>query len=60
MKKLEKSEMKSINGGMEGGFTQECWDNFNGTSSCSIKYDNGYWCVGTYTYGGATRFLHCE
>jgi len=54
MKKLEKKEMKSIQGGYGG-----CFDNGNGTTSCWVVYKNGWACSGTYTYSGATTYLEC-
>lgn len=55
MKKLEKKEMK----GIQGGYQHGCHDNGNGTTSCYAIYDNGWACSGTYTYGGATTYLEC-
>ena len=54
MKKLEKKEMKNIQGGYGG-----CFDNHNGTTSCYEIYPNNWACSGMYKYSGETIALDC-
>jgi len=54
MKKLEKKEMKAIQGGGHG-----CSSNGNGITYCYAIYDNGWACTGSYTYSGETISLEC-
>lgn len=56
MKKLDKKEMK----GIQGGFVHNCKDNENGTSYCNVLYDNGWYCEATYNYDGTyNKAINC-
>lgn len=56
MKKLEKIEMKSINGGAS---ITICDDLGNGLTGC-VYTDGSKVCVGVYTHGGDTVGISCS
>lgn len=54
MKKLEKKEMMSIQGGIKA-----CGDLGGGLSGC-VYYKDGQTCAGIYRYDGSTVGIYCN